>query len=239
MPEASKASISRFFSGLLGSHVPYKSLIELRAAYMPDVAWAVSGISQADLGGRVSDMVTRKKPAPDIYELLLTMLRISAPAAVAFEDSANGLMAAKAAGLYTIVTPSSWTTGQKFESADLVLSSLGDPDMPLDSASAAEIGAPYLELANLKTMRSVAAEAVKLSDAGSWLFLGASEGVQRSTIGRADYRREPSQSSLGTRSSDDKVSVRFSSWAQQSVAACPSRRHDIALADRIVGAPAS
>ena len=26
-----------------GSHVPYKSQIELRAAYMPDAAWAVSG----------------------------------------------------------------------------------------------------------------------------------------------------------------------------------------------------
>src|ERR1700758_1648650 len=25
-----------------GSHVPYKSLIELRAVYMPDAAWAVS-----------------------------------------------------------------------------------------------------------------------------------------------------------------------------------------------------
>jgi len=37
-----------------GSHVPYKSPIELRAAYMPDAAWAVSGIPQADPGGRVS-----------------------------------------------------------------------------------------------------------------------------------------------------------------------------------------
>src|SRR5271168_76227 len=26
-----------------GSHVPYKSLVELRAVYMPDAAWAVSG----------------------------------------------------------------------------------------------------------------------------------------------------------------------------------------------------
>jgi hypothetical protein len=26
-----------------GSHVPYKSLVELRAAYMPDGTWAVSG----------------------------------------------------------------------------------------------------------------------------------------------------------------------------------------------------
>jgi hypothetical protein len=37
-----------------GSHVPYKSLIELRAAYMPDVARAVSGIPRADPGGRVT-----------------------------------------------------------------------------------------------------------------------------------------------------------------------------------------
>jgi hypothetical protein len=29
--------------GATGSHVPYKSLVELRAAYMPDGAWAVSG----------------------------------------------------------------------------------------------------------------------------------------------------------------------------------------------------
>jgi hypothetical protein len=29
--------------GTTGSHVPYKSLVELRAAYMPDDAWAVSG----------------------------------------------------------------------------------------------------------------------------------------------------------------------------------------------------
>jgi hypothetical protein len=31
-----------------GSHVPYKSLVELRAASMPDASWAVSGISQDD-----------------------------------------------------------------------------------------------------------------------------------------------------------------------------------------------
>jgi hypothetical protein len=37
-----------------GSHVPYKSLVELRAAYMPDAARAVSGIPRADPGGRVT-----------------------------------------------------------------------------------------------------------------------------------------------------------------------------------------
>jgi hypothetical protein len=29
----------------------YKSLVEVRTAYMPDAAWVVSGISQADPGG--------------------------------------------------------------------------------------------------------------------------------------------------------------------------------------------
>ena len=38
----------------IGSHVPYESLVELRAAYMPDVARAVSGIPRADPGGWVS-----------------------------------------------------------------------------------------------------------------------------------------------------------------------------------------
>jgi hypothetical protein len=35
----------------LGSDVPYQSLVELRAAYMPDAARAVSGIPRADPGG--------------------------------------------------------------------------------------------------------------------------------------------------------------------------------------------
>ncbi len=37
-----------------GSHVPYKSPVELRAASMPDAAWAVSGIPQTDPGGMAS-----------------------------------------------------------------------------------------------------------------------------------------------------------------------------------------
>ncbi len=39
--------------------------------------------------------------------------------AIAFEDSAIGVRAAKAAGLFTVATPSLWTIGQDFSSADL------------------------------------------------------------------------------------------------------------------------
>ena len=38
----------------VGSHVPYKSLVELRAAYTPDAARAVSGAPQANPEGWVS-----------------------------------------------------------------------------------------------------------------------------------------------------------------------------------------
>ena len=67
-----------------------------------------------------TDEVPRKKPAPDIYLRALSLLRKSASACVALEDSANGLRAARAAGLATIVTPSRWTMAQDFAGADLL-----------------------------------------------------------------------------------------------------------------------
>lgn len=71
-----------------------------------------------------ADQVARKKPAPDLYELALATLRVPAAACVAFEDSANGLAAAQAAGLYTVVAPSRWTLGQDFGRADLLVPTL-------------------------------------------------------------------------------------------------------------------
>ena len=65
-----------------------------------------------------ADEVARRKPAPDIYQRALALLRKSAGACVAFEDSANGLAAARAAGLVAMVTPSRWTMAQDFAGAD-------------------------------------------------------------------------------------------------------------------------
>lgn len=72
------------------------------------------------------DAVPRKKPAPDIYLLALSRLGATARRAIAFEDSAIGVAAAKAAGLFTVATPSDWTGGQDLAAADLVLPSLAD-----------------------------------------------------------------------------------------------------------------
>jgi HAD superfamily hydrolase (TIGR01509 family) len=98
------------------------------------------------------DQVAHKKPAPDIFELALARLGCAAHECVAFEDSANGVAAACAAGLFTVATPNFWTQGQAFGDAHLVLEHLGDPESPLPAAEAARIGAPQLGLAQLERL---------------------------------------------------------------------------------------
>ncbi len=77
------------------------------------------------------DEVMAKKPAPDIYRLALRKLGHDAERAVAIEDSVNGLRAATAAALWTVVTPTFWTEDGDFAAADLVLPALGDASHPL------------------------------------------------------------------------------------------------------------
>jgi len=77
------------------------------------------------------DAVPQKKPAPDIYRLVLRELGESAADCVAVEDSSQGLAAAKRAGLFTVITPSDWTLGEDFSGADLLLSSWDSCDRPL------------------------------------------------------------------------------------------------------------
>lgn len=100
--------------------------------------------------------VARKKPAPDLYLHALVELRLPARCCVAFEDSANGVKAARAAGLYTVVTPSRYTAGQDFIEADLLLPFLGDADYPLPEDAARRVGAPVLDIAALRRLHAAA-----------------------------------------------------------------------------------
>jgi len=102
------------------------------------------------------DVVAKKKPAPDIYNLALEQLGVAPQRAIAFEDSAIGVRAAKAAGLFTVATPSLWTIGQNFTPADVVLTSLADPERPLYAIDELRIGAKYLGLDQLETLHSAA-----------------------------------------------------------------------------------
>jgi HAD superfamily hydrolase (TIGR01509 family) len=102
------------------------------------------------------DVVPEKKPAPDIYNFALERLGMPAQRAIAFEDSEIGVRAAKAASLFTVATPSLWTIGQNFSAADVVLTSLADPERPLYAVDEIRIGAKYLGLDQLESLYSAA-----------------------------------------------------------------------------------
>jgi HAD superfamily hydrolase (TIGR01509 family) len=70
------------------------------------------------------DEVERVKPAPDLFLLAAKKLGIEPHEAIAIEDSRNGVVAAKAAGMFTIAVPNSMTAGLDFSAADLRVDSL-------------------------------------------------------------------------------------------------------------------
>jgi HAD superfamily hydrolase (TIGR01509 family) len=92
------------------------------------------------------DVVPAKKPAPDVYLHALAVLGLAPHEAVAFEDSTPGLASAKAAGLFTVVTPCQWTERQDLSAADVRVSHLGDPAAPLSGEDAVRAGGPTLTL---------------------------------------------------------------------------------------------
>jgi HAD superfamily hydrolase (TIGR01509 family) len=79
---------------------------------------------QAILAG---DVVSRKKPDPEIYLLARDTLKVEPRKCVVVEDSRNGLLAAKAAGMRCIITTSCYTQDEDFSEADAVYTELGDP----------------------------------------------------------------------------------------------------------------
>jgi HAD superfamily hydrolase (TIGR01509 family) len=74
------------------------------------------------------DSVPHKKPAPDVYLRTLEELDLPAASCVAIEDSRNGLLSARAAGIETIVTPSIYTRDERFDEAALILEDLASLD---------------------------------------------------------------------------------------------------------------
>jgi HAD superfamily hydrolase (TIGR01509 family) len=66
------------------------------------------------------------KPAPDLYLQACRALGVAPRAALAVEDSVNGVLAAKAAGMYCLAVPNRVTRGCDFGAADVVAASLAD-----------------------------------------------------------------------------------------------------------------
>jgi HAD superfamily hydrolase (TIGR01509 family) len=78
------------------------------------------------------DMVPAKKPAPDIYNMVVETMDLSPATCLAIEDSQQGLEAATAAGLTTVVTVNDYTRDHSLRSARLVINHLGEPNLPFE-----------------------------------------------------------------------------------------------------------
>ena len=91
----------------------------------------LSHVLGAELSSKFSvfagDVVAKKKPAPDIYQLAISKGGFDVSRTIAIEDSGIGCRSAISAGLRCLVTISTFTAQDDFTSAGLVVSSLGDP----------------------------------------------------------------------------------------------------------------
>jgi HAD superfamily hydrolase (TIGR01509 family) len=72
----------------------------------------------------------RTKPHPDLFLMALDRLNVKNNEAIVFEDSPNGVRAAKSAGIFVVAVPNPVTSLLSIENANLTLRSLADLSLP-------------------------------------------------------------------------------------------------------------
>jgi len=73
------------------------------------------------------DIVSKKKPDPAIYLLALEKTGLKPEECIVVEDSRNGVLAAKAAGMHVVATTNFYTEREDLSDADIIVTCLGDP----------------------------------------------------------------------------------------------------------------
>ena len=76
-----------------------------------------------------ADDVSRTKPDPELFDLVLADLGVRPEQAVVLEDSVNGIRAAKKAGTFCVWVPNKLTSRLKTDQADMSMQSL--EELPL------------------------------------------------------------------------------------------------------------
>lgn len=99
-------------------------------------AWVESHLDRLGLRHRFATLVCREdtqkhKPGPEPYLEAMRRLGVAAAEVVAFEDSAHGVTAAKAAGAFTIAVPNPITRGLDLSHADVCCASLAEMSLEL------------------------------------------------------------------------------------------------------------
>ena len=103
--------------------------LKLAVASSSDRNWVESHLQRLGLRGHFAavisaDDVERVKPDPALYRLAAQKLEVTPGRALAIEDSYNGMLGAKRAGLRCVSVPNRITRGSDFSAADLCLDSI-------------------------------------------------------------------------------------------------------------------
>ncbi len=77
------------------------------------------------------DDVAEVKPAPDLYLLAMKQMRLNPDETVAFEDSPNGISAARQAGIFCVGVPNAVSRCLKIDHANFIVSSLAEFSPPI------------------------------------------------------------------------------------------------------------
>jgi HAD superfamily hydrolase (TIGR01509 family) len=106
----------------------------LAVASSSSVEWVTDHLERLGLLARFRAISTSEngvpaKPEPEVYRRALSAIEVEPQDAVAFEDSPNGIAAAKAAGLHCIAVPNRMTSGLDLSAADVVVSSFLEVDL--------------------------------------------------------------------------------------------------------------
>jgi HAD superfamily hydrolase (TIGR01509 family) len=105
--------------------------LKLAVASSSSREWVTGHLSQRDLmryvgAVRCRDDVAKVKPDPELFLSAAAALGVAPPRCVVIEDSANGVTAAKRAGMYCVVVPNAMTMDMVVDHADMRLESLGE-----------------------------------------------------------------------------------------------------------------
>lgn len=109
--------------------------LKLAIASSSDRSWVLNHLERLNLTHRFQVIFTKDeikpvKPDPGLYLAAITHLGLMPQETVAFEDSPNGIRAAKAAGLYCVAIPNHLSGSLDLSAADFSVSSLSA--QPLD-----------------------------------------------------------------------------------------------------------
>lgn len=106
------------------------------------------------------DVVSRKKPDPEIYRLALKTASCEADESLVIEDSRQGVTAARQAGIPVIATVNDYTRDHDLTAAELVLTSLGDTGSPATVLAARRVTYSISDLVTIDDLSRIHAASI-------------------------------------------------------------------------------